>query len=59
MDNRPHLPVDLLRLAAHYLADAESRLQHDVTPQREAVHRELVQAASSIGRALHLLGAGP
>jgi len=48
--------VELLREAARALADAEIRLQHDVSPQREAVQREIVQAATSIGRALHLIG---
>lgn len=33
------------------------QLDHDVRPERDAVHRELVQAATSIGRALHLIGA--
>ena len=51
--------VELLREAARQLADAEVRLQHDVTPERDAVHRELVSAATSIGRALNLIGAGP
>jgi hypothetical protein len=50
--------IDLLREAARALEDAERRLQHDVAPAREAVHRELVQAGTSIGRALHLVGGG-
>lgn len=50
---------ELLREAARALEDAERQLQHAVTPEREAVQRELVQAATSIGRALHLIGAGP
>lgn len=50
--------LELLREAARVLEDAERRLQHDVTPQREAVQRELVSAGASIGRALHLIG-GP
>jgi hypothetical protein len=51
--------TDWLRQVAQDLKRAEARLQHDVTPQREAVQRELVQAAVSVGRALHLIGAGP
>jgi hypothetical protein len=51
----PRLP-ELLQEAARALADAERRLQHDASPQREAVQRELVQAATSVGRALHLIG---
>lgn len=47
-----------LRQAAQELAWAERQLDHDVRPQREAVHRELVAAAAAIGRALHLIGAG-
>lgn len=49
--------LELLREAARALADAERRLQHDTTPERSAVQHELVTAATSIGRALHLLGA--
>jgi hypothetical protein len=49
---------ELLREAARALADAEMRLHHDTTPEREAIHRELMQAATCIGRALHLIGAG-
>ena len=51
--------VELLREAARALDDADRRLEHDVTPERDAIHRELVTAATSIGRALHLLGGGP
>ena len=49
--------AELLREAARALADAEMRMHHDTTPEREAVHRELVQAATCIGRALNLIGA--
>lgn len=48
-----------LRMAARELTSAERQLDHDVRPEREAVHRELVAAAAAIGRALHLIGAGP
>ena len=51
--------VELLREAATLLADAELRLVHAVEPERDAVQRELVSAATSIGRALNLIGAGP
>jgi hypothetical protein len=51
--------AELLKEAARSLHDAEQRLQHDVTPERDAVQHELVAAATSIGRALHLIGAGP
>ncbi len=48
--------VELLRAAVESLQDADLRLAHNVEPAREAVHRELVQAATCVGRALHLLG---
>jgi hypothetical protein len=48
--------AELLREAARALEDADRRLIHDASPQREAVHRELVQAATCVGRALHLTG---
>ena len=48
-----------LRAAAEELSRAERQLEHDVRPERDAVQRELVSAATSIGRALHLIGAGP
>lgn len=49
---------ELLREAARNLDDADRRLEHAVEPERDAIHRELVQAATSIGRAIHLIGGG-
>jgi hypothetical protein len=51
----PRMVAELLRIAVQYLDDAEQRLRHDVSPEREAIQREIVQAATSVGRALHLL----
>jgi hypothetical protein len=56
MDDQPQMPAELLRIAAQYLQDFELGMQHDVSPAREAVQREIVQAATCIGRALHLIG---
>lgn len=47
-----------LREASRALQSAERQLDHDVRPEREAVHRELVAAAACVGRALNLIGAG-
>lgn len=46
-----------LREASRALQSAERQLDHDVRPEREAVHREIVSAAVCIGRALALIGA--
>lgn len=47
-----------LQEAAQALARAEAALRHICTPEREAVHRELVSAAASVGRAQCLRGDG-
>lgn len=48
-----------LEEAAEALRRAEIALRHLCTPEREAVQRELVSAAMSVGRAQCLRGALP
>jgi hypothetical protein len=50
--------LELLREAARALEDAERRLEHEIAPERDAIRRELVSAATSVGRAMCLAG-GP
>lgn len=45
-----------LREAVRAIEQAERQLGHELRPERGAVHRELVSAAASLGRALHLIG---
>lgn len=47
-----------LEEATEALKRAEVALRHVCTPEREAVHREIVSAAASVGRAQCLRGAG-
>ena len=54
----PSALADALREAELALRRAEIALRHALTPEREAVQRELVQAAVSIGRAKALTGVG-
>lgn len=51
--------AEALKRAAEALKRADIALRHVCTPEREAVQRELVSAAASVGRALHLIGEGP
>ena len=51
--------AEALRAAEEALRRAEVALRHIMTPEREAVHREIVQAAASVGRAQALTGTGP
>jgi hypothetical protein len=58
MAEPPTLPLSAhLREALVALERAEAALRHD-TQAREAVQHELVRAATSVGRALHLIGEG-
>lgn len=50
--------ADALKAAEEALRRAETALRHICTPEREAVHHELVSAAASVGRAQCLTGCG-
>lgn len=48
-----------LRQAAQALESAERQIHHDARADREALHRELVQAAACVGRVMALAGLDP
>ena len=47
--------TDHIRAALEQIRAAELALQHDMQPAREMMLRELVSAAVSLGRVLHLV----
>ena len=62
MDTSPHLNVAIaseIHDALIHIKRAEVALRHTMTPEREAVQRELVAAATSLGRVLNLVGGAP
>ena len=58
-DQNPTLNVAIaseIHDALIHIKRAEINLRHTMTPEREAVQRELVQASVSLGRVLNLVG---